>query len=167
MKTGCWDCKVWLYFQSFHTFLFLIMKFWFVLLFSFIDHFPPIFLLLSPLLLDYCHFAFVKEQSLRFSWKIVLTDHWSLSFPGTMVYFPVICVFRDENLPPILKFVKIVAPLSSFQPLPLCPADKNCAFVTVFHFTNSFSLSSNSFFHVWHFTYTTKQSLKPVYFYEK
>ena len=99
------------YFQSFMFFFFLITEFRFVVVFNFIK---LSYFLFIPLFLDDRRFAFKTEEILKFSWKINLTDHWSLSFPGNVVYFCLIYVFKDENLPIYFEICQN-CPLTSFQ----------------------------------------------------
>ena len=99
----------------FFSFFFLITEFWFVLVFNFIKlsyflFIPP------PLLLEDSHFAFTTQQILKFSWKI--TVHWSLPFPGTVVYFLLMYVFRDENLLSIWNLSKLSPYHFSVSPSP-------------------------------------------------
>ena len=85
------------------------------MVFHFINLSYFLFILPPSLLPVSCRLAFTTEQSLKFLWNIILTDHSSLLFYGIVVYFCLIYVFggRESSIN-----VKICS-LSSFQSHPL------------------------------------------------
>ena len=155
--------------------VYLITEFQFVLVFHFINHFPLLFYppplgQLSICLYNRTRFEIYMKNN--FNWQLITI------FPRTVVYFPLIYMFREENLPPILIFVKIAPPhgllmkiehLESFYFLFICIFNL-IFFLFLFQFLvllTIFSLPSNLSFYVRLVTYITKQILKLLCLYEK
>ena len=100
------------------------------------------------------YFFFLKKMHKQSFMKNDFNCSWLLSFPVTEVYFRLLYVFRDENLPSISKFVKI-SPFIVFSRPPLLSCWKLCTlkvftfylylsfFLFILHFTNKFALPSN------------------------